>query len=143
MTAEVLFSETFPATAEAVRGQLTCLQARVGGRDVDADAGSDMLIVLGEVLNNIVEHATAGRDDGRISVTVRDDGARLSVETADDGRPLPPTLLTCGAGPLVDGSTDDLPEGGFGWFMIHSLARDMMYERREGLNLLSFSLAAG
>ena len=32
----------------------------------------------------------------------------------------------------------DLPEGGFGWFLIRSLTRDLTYLREDGYNMLCF-----
>ena len=37
---------------------------------------------------------------------------------------------------------DDLPEGGFGWHLIRSLARDLAYVRRQDLNTFSFRVDA-
>jgi serine/threonine-protein kinase RsbW len=36
--------------------------------------------------------------------------------------------------------TATLPEGGFGWFLIRTLSRDLDYRREGGRNLLSFRL---
>ena len=33
---------------------------------------------------------------------------------------------------------DALPEGGFGWYLIHSLTQDLDYQRDEEWNCLSF-----
>ena len=137
----ILFDAEFPATAADVRAQLVRVEAAFGADRCDADAASDMLIVLGEVLNNVVEHAGVV-GDGRVRVCVRHCGDRLAVEASDDGRPLPPSLLGAAPAPALDGAVDDLPEGGFGWFIIHSLVEDMTYERQDGRNRLSFSLAA-
>ncbi|KIT15670.1 ATP-binding protein [Jannaschia aquimarina] len=100
----------------------------------------DLMIVLGEALNNIVEHALALRTDGVIDLSIANVKDRVSVTIRDNGRPLPPGLLSGADAPSVDCEIDDLPEGGFGWFILHSLADDMVYERLEGVNELSFTL---
>ncbi|WP_280514091.1 hypothetical protein [Allosediminivita pacifica] len=33
-----------------------------------------------------------------------------------------------------------LPEGGFGWFLIHELARELAYRHDGGMNRLTFRL---
>jgi serine/threonine-protein kinase RsbW len=34
----------------------------------------------------------------------------------------------------------DLPEGGFGWYLIRSLTEELSYRRSNGINRLSFQL---
>ena len=151
MTAEtragrVLVAGRIPATADAVRAKLT----RVGDAARRAGLGdgrrSDLEIVLGEVLNNIVEHAFEGRRPGWIDCLVQSGGAEDDVhaEIRDDGMPLPPMLLLQDHGlPELGAAPEDLPEGGFGWFIVHALTDDMMYEREAGENRLTFSLGGG
>ncbi|MEM9795898.1 MAG: ATP-binding protein [Pseudomonadota bacterium] len=129
-------------TEPAVRHTLTRLQRETDALGLPTERWSEIVIVLGEVLNNIVEHALAGRKDGWIDVVITLRDGRLFAQTRDDGRPLPLALLTHGTLPDNSGPVEDLPEGGFGWFIIHSLAKDMTYERDDGLNRLSFNLAA-
>ncbi|WP_298429214.1 ATP-binding protein [uncultured Jannaschia sp.] len=100
---------------------------------------ADVELVVAEVLNNIVEHALAGREDAWIELAVTAEGGRVFVMTADDGCPLPSPLLAIAELPAQDPQTGDLPEGGFGWFIIHALTEDMTYERADGLNRLHFS----
>ncbi|MEM7488417.1 MAG: ATP-binding protein [Pseudomonadota bacterium] len=100
----------------------------------------DAVIVLGEVLNNIVEHACAGSAGTGIDITVDFGPTAIMIEATDDGRPLPPSCLTGASLPASDMAMDDLPEGGFGWFMIHEIAEDMAYERTDGRNHLTFSV---
>lgn len=35
----------------------------------------------------------------------------------------------------------DMPEGGFGWFIIKDLAKDIVYRRQNGENLLDLRIA--
>lgn len=136
-----LFAAEFPATAMEVRAQLVRVEAAFGSDRYDGDAVSDMLIVLAELLNNVVEHAGVS-GSGRIRIAVSQADDRLRVEASDDGGALPPSLLAGAPAPVFDAPVEDLPEGGFGWFIIHSLVDDMTYEREGGRNHLSFSLAA-
>ena len=136
---DVLFASRCTASDAAVGATLARLQGDDALGRLDPARVADLVIVLGEVLNNTVEHALAGRDDGWIDLVVRRAGGRLEVETRDDGRPLPPALLAGGTLPQTGASVEDMPEGGFGWFIIHSLVDDMTYEREAGVNHLSFS----
>ena len=49
---------------------------------------------------------------------------------------------TCGREKLVeDVPMQDMPEGGFGWFLIKDLAKDVTYHRVKAENHLSLRLA--
>ncbi|MDR0809318.1 MAG: ATP-binding protein [Gemmobacter sp.] len=93
-------------------------------------------IVLAEVLNNIVEHAYA-LVPGGVEVTIRLLERGLCCCIRDHGAPMPGLELP--PGQPVDCS-DELPEGGFGWFMIRSLARNLRYCRGGRWNELCFLL---
>lgn len=103
---------------------------------------SDAMIVLGEVLNNIVEHAYRGRTDGVIELSLAFDADGISIKTRDEGRPMPRAVFQGASLPDATDEVDDLPEGGFGLFLVHALAQDMTYERLNGANHLQFRLPA-
>ena len=136
---ETIFSAQFPASEPAVAEQIDLLLRTLRDTGLSEELQSNAMIVLGEVLNNIVEHALADRPQDRIFLEIAQAGAQLSVETVDYGRPLPPSLLEGSKLPQMPTELDYLPEGGFGWFIIHSLAKDMLYEREAGANRLSFA----
>ncbi|PWJ14494.1 ATP-binding protein [Jannaschia seohaensis] len=127
-------------TLEAVRSHLIAVEKAAAAGSIDESRRVDMLIVLGEVLNNIVEHALADARGGWIECRISVAGRGLSIETCDNGKPLPPDLLGGASLPDFGSDLSDVPEGGFGWFIVHSLTDDMTYERLDGLNRLSFSL---
>lgn len=130
-----------PATDAAVSALLARLGRTLAGLHIGEEMRADILLALGEILNNIVEHSVVGLPDAHIHLDLTRDIDRLLVETTDRGRPLPPALLSSASLPAMpdDGMDfDALPEGGFGWFIIHSLAQDMTYEREGGVNRLSF-----
>ena len=64
---------------------------------------------------------------------------QLRFHIKDKGLPMPGAEPPVGHPPYV-GSLDDLPEGGFGWFLIRTLSRDLEYRRVGELNLLSFGV---
>lgn len=101
-------------------------------------------LVLAEVLNNIAEHAYAA-GPGPVLLRVRPlpgTAGGLAVTTLDRGAPMPGLALPAGAAPALDAAPGDLPEGGFGWFLIRRLARGLDYRRRAGCNRLRFRLVA-
>lgn len=123
----------FPATALAVRAALRTLCDGVLRALTEADRGTAQ-IVLAEALNNVVEHAYAG-GGGRIALQVWIDPGCTRCVIADRGR-----AMVEGLPPGNAPNPADLPEGGFGWFLIRSLASDLRYSRIGGVNELSFRL---
>lgn len=94
--------------------------------------------VLAEVLNNVVEHAHAGREDGLVIVKCLRRDQNLHVEVLDNGIEMPSAALVPKDLAPVNETLDDLPEGGFGWFMIHHLTKDLKYQRQDGWNRICF-----
>lgn len=134
-----LYSARFEGTAAAVSHQLSRIRALPDLDTAINGRSDDMLIVLAEVLNNIVEHAFAKDGKGWIECQITQGDGRIMCITSDEGPPLPPSLLCKGSLPETASPVEDLPEGGFGWFIIHSLVDDMIYEREMGRNQLSFT----
>lgn len=130
-----------PARADAVAAILRDLPRLDPVRALAPDRLEDLTILLGEVLNNVVEHALAQRPDATWRLTLAPMRGALRVTVEDGGVPLPPSLPHGAPLPNMDVDSANLPEGGFGWFIIHALADDMMYERIQGRNRLTFSIA--
>ena len=124
----------------AVREGLRQLFAMAPLCHLSEDARGTSEIVLAEALNNIVEHAYA-EAEGSIEVTLRHHAPDLWCEIADNGLPMPHGTLPAGRPHPIDGF-DHLPEGGFGWFLIRTLAQDLEYRRIGDRNLLRFRLSA-
>jgi serine/threonine-protein kinase RsbW len=134
------FCLQFSGSPENVRFALIeiCAQLRTIG--VPDDAVGTAELVVGEVLNNIVEHAMADQPDGLIDVACTDgrDGQLFTI--IDDGIEMPGGKLPAGIPPEVDTELEDLPEGGWGWSLVHTLTRDIAYQRVEERNCVKFLL---
>ena len=129
-----------PADAMAVRHGLECLFAQEPLRCLSEDLRGTAEIVMAEALNNIVEHAYAAQTGAiEISVDLGDDGLQCTI--SDSGAPMPGHALPQGQAYALE-DMDDLPEGGFGWFLIRSLAQDLQYSRFRDQNFLRFRLPA-
>lgn len=101
---------------------------------------SSVELVLGEVLNNVVEHAYGPDASGRILMECTPRHGALHFCVHDCGRALPGLRLPDGRPPDVERPLDDLPEGGFGWFLVHSLVESLAYRRDPEGNVLEFSI---
>lgn len=129
------------AEGHEVRRALRKIRLSLAGRLPPDDAGS-LELALAEVLNNIVEHAYAGRTPGRVSVSLvrAPTGDALLCRVEDDGHPMPGMALPEGQMQPVADRVGDLAEGGWGWALIRALTSEIVYERQAGRNRLHFRL---
>lgn len=122
-----------------VRAALGRVRAAFAGRLGEQDAAK-LELALAEVLNNVVEHAYAGQR-GCIGLSVGLSRAALLCRVADRGAALPglvpPRIAPPGNRPDVVAT---LREGGWGWHLLHSLTRDIVYARTGSRNRLSFRI---
>jgi serine/threonine-protein kinase RsbW len=124
----------------AVRDGLQSLMSCALLAELTDESRGTAEIVLAEALNNVVEHAYC-RYPGKIEVVMRRHDPDLRFDITDSGLPMP------GAEPPLGHlrgvmEIDDLPEGGFGWFLIRSLSHSLTYRRIGERNLLSFCVTA-
>lgn len=105
------------------------------------ECGSAWELALAECLNNIVKHAYQGKADHVIDlwISVRQDS--LCVTLRDSGQPMPQATLPQSRRPDLECHRDALPEGGFGWFLIHALTSDLVYTRKAGMNWTGFKVS--
>ena len=138
------FAVTLAGTENAVRDglakALTCLAPLHLGPD---EAGT-VELVLAEVLNNVVEHALAGAPNpSAIEIRGSHSTAGLHLTVIDRGAPMPNGTTPVSKTQNLDVDMPDMPEGGFGWYMIHTLATDVRYVRIGASNHLSLDLPVG
>lgn len=129
----------FRSSPQSVRCALRSSLGGLSGLDLTGEEAATVELALAEVLNNVVEHACGSRPTGVIEVHLRNDERGLECTVRDDGAPMPDGRLPPGR---IDwGAT--VPEGGFGWYLIRALSRDLRYEREGGRNALRFRLPVG
>ena len=101
----------------------------------------------GEILSEVTDRF-AGADRGpdtrgyesNDELRFHCDGPDLTCELIDRGRGIPGGQLPAGALPDLDTPRAQLPEGGYGWFLIQALTRHLNYARIGGENHLTFSM---
>ncbi|MCM2562793.1 ATP-binding protein [Lutimaribacter sp. EGI FJ00015] len=130
----------FHASPLNVRDALRLLLGYLDPLDLPIDQVATIQIVLAEVLNNVTEHAYDS-DGGLICMQANVVEAGLSVTIRDRGAALPPKLI------LSEGSggfdPQALPEGGFGWHLIRSLASELAHCRQARWNELKIVFSLG
>lgn len=128
----------------AVRDALARVLNALGPLDLDAEESGTIEIVLAEVLNNIVEHAyPTPSQSGPIAIKCAHQTDGLNVQIIDRGDAMPQGKLPLGETAPLDVDLEVMPEGGFGWFMIHHLTKDVSYARIDGENRVNLRLAIG
>lgn len=134
-----IFHHSFPAEPLAVRTALRTALARFLRQLTQEEAGT-LELVLAEALNNIVEHSYSDAAIGTITLSLVRDLRGLSCSISDDGVELPSSCLQRITTEAARPTPVDLPEGGFGWYLIRDLVEDLGYHRADGRNLLAFRL---
>lgn len=135
------FQRQIRSRPEEVRDCLSEMRQALTGRALAEAAVGQCEIVFAEVLNNIVEHAYGEAPDGVIRIALRADAGSLLAELCDHGKAMPGDALPEGQFQSLDMPVQDLPEGGFGWFLIRSMTQDLTYRREGDRNLLQFAIA--
>ena len=92
-------------------------------------------IVLAEALNNIMEHGFKGKNAGSVEIHINLAGNSIQVCLTDDGMAfIPPEAVKSPLGDKDD--LANLPEGGFGWFLIRQITTSYDLHRVAGRNHL-------
>lgn len=124
---------------EAIHEALHGLRGTLRKEDHPAASSDTWEIVLGEAMNNIAEHAYADRQDGTIRLELwwHPDSLRLSLHDTGAAMQNGPPSRTG----MPDACT--LPEGGFGWPMIHALCTRIAYHAGTSGNRLDLTVPLG
>ncbi|MDA7966457.1 ATP-binding protein [Ruegeria sp.] len=115
---------------------IALLGTRLTELGVPTHRAGDIKIALAEAINNVVEHAYADIPPAAIRVKCCLCRDQLEVQILDTGNPMPGLQVPDGVPASVETTRQNLPEGGFGWFLIRQLTSEIRYERQEGRNLL-------
>lgn len=105
------------------------------GQGVDASTAEELELVMAEALNNVVEHAYGFRNSGEIRLSVVITDQHIVVNIIDKGARFdgPPAPFDHD---LANVSMFDLPEGGFGWNLIHTLTDAVDFDHLQNENRL-------
>jgi len=133
-----VFHRHFTSDPAVVAGVLASLGEAFQEFCLHEDVISSIEIVLSEVINNINEHAYRGAVDGPVELHAAIDGRDVLFRIVDSGIGMPGGKIPARMAADVTGPLAQLPEGGFGWCLIHDLAHDLSYFREKGENRFSF-----
>ncbi|CUK11602.1 Serine-protein kinase RsbW [Ruegeria denitrificans] len=128
---------SFAATESEASAGIAQLSQRLSAQGLPTHKAGDVKIALAEAINNVIEHAYADITPAKVKVRCRLHQNWLEILISDTGNPLPGFRVPDGIPASLGSTIDELPEGGFGWFLIHELTSDIRYERSNGCNRLS------
>lgn len=136
--AQPLFHRMLTAEPDLVREALAAVRARFQP-EVGPDAIGRLELVLAEIMNNVIKHGGGegglrGRPVIHLCIVSHDGG--LACALTDDGGELPAECLLPRRLPELAGG--ELPEGGFGWYLIQDLTQELCYYREDRRNFLAF-----
>lgn len=137
---EEALSLHFIADETAVRNMLSVIRNWLCTAAIASEVQGNIELVMAEALNNVVEHAYADLPRGPVQIDIWKYDAYLAITLCDAGQPMPGLKLPQTKLPNNDGPLCDLPEGGFGWFLIHQLTDKLTYQRLLGKNRICFQI---
>lgn len=147
-----MFHRVFRAKPSAVRETLIAIRSRFCSQ-ISEDTLGRLELVLAEVMNNVAKHAAGQESDGvdadgtgarlapliHLCIVQHDTG--LACAITDDGISVPDECLL--PRNLPQEGASDLPEGGFGWYLIQDLTQALCYYREQKRNFLAFCVPSG
>lgn len=126
----------------AVRAALEQLMKELVPLKLDIEEAGTIELVLAEALNNVVEHGyPETHEAGPIDIACQHHSDGLHFEICDAGLPMPDGKTPIGNSADLNVPMPDMPEGGFGWFLIKNLAKDVNYGRHGSKNHLQLRLS--
>jgi len=104
------------ATKQSVVAPSKCLYTKVEGPDIrlPLNHATSLALVINELVQNAVEHGFKDLDEGRIWVSIEDDGLVVCVTVVNDGEPLPQGFDPARTQSLGLRIVNDLVRGGLG-----------------------------
>ena len=129
-----------PLTADIGGLEIARLQARqfLENNAVDEHALAAVELVLEEAITNTLRYGYDGSGLREIEIDLQVDPDEVQVQIVDDAMPFDPLEVDA---QLLPDSLDDAQVGGLGLLMIRNTASRMSYERREGRNRFSLTIA--
>lgn len=127
----------------AAREALARLIKELEPLQLEVEESGTIELVLAEALNNIVEHAYPPDVPGEIQIGCEPHKDGLHFCVRDFGAMMPDGRMPIGQAHDLDVDIGEMPEGGFGWFMIQELAKDVAYKRQDDTNVLVLRIAVG
>ena len=112
------------------------LRAELAALGVERQTGAALVLAVGELCANSIEHAYEGRGGQPIDVSLQGFEDRLVIEVEDFGRPFD-------ASSYVEPDLDTVPDHGLGLHLVHRIADSVSVDvrRERGTRLRTYRAA--
>jgi anti-sigma regulatory factor (Ser/Thr protein kinase) len=101
---------------------------------LDEQPAMQLDLALDEAVTNVVLYAYPKGTEGEVTVAAKREGDTLEVVLTDSGTPFDPTAQE---DPDLTLSADERPIGGLGIFLVRQMMDTVLYERKDGKNILT------
>ncbi len=102
--------------------------------NVDKSIIGKVELCLAEALNNIIRHAYKNNPENLVNIKAEKSGNEIKIALIDYGIPRPPDIEPSLCFDPED--IENLPEGGFGLYLIENLMDENFYKTENGKNIL-------
>lgn len=130
----------FPGLDTYTRHALDAVKTKLSRAGVAKADRERTEIILAEAINNIIEHAYGAEAAGQIQVRMDVTHDNITLTLTDSGCPMPGKGLPKKQEADLNCARSDLPEGGFGWLLIHQLSDKVTYVRHGSDNITTILL---
>lgn len=139
----VVFRRNFTSDPRAVASVIAAVIEHLQDHRLPPGDIANIEIVLGEVINNINEHAYRGASDRPIELHAHPESGAIGFLLVDCGVEMPGGAIPGKVEPDLACDVAQIPESGFGWCLIRQVAHGLKYVRKNGENHLSFHVTIG
>lgn len=133
----ILLDSEFDSDFLSVRDAVISARDALTHRQIGCEHVTKIELAVAEALNNVVEHAYKETCNGMICMKVEQSGKSIIVSVMDHGLPFPSDKLSVNEPVHAGVALSDIPEGGFGWYFIRTIAENVNHRRsKDGINHL-------
>lgn len=131
-----MLNHSIKSNLSEVRDLTNILHGFCAKHKLNETLSSQLELILVEAVNNVIEHAYQNKQDLPIDTVFEASSTEITITIKDNGVVAPTAIYkTDTAMPDIN----ELPEGGWGIALIHSLADHIEHSRKDGKNILVIS----
>ena len=116
--------------------ELEAIPDKIDSLGLDSKTAMDLNLALEEAATNSVMYAYDAPEEGPVSISVSVKDGIATMVIKDNGKPFDPTLRE---DPDLDVPGEERPIGGLGIFLVKKLMDNVVYERKDGKNILTMT----
>jgi anti-sigma regulatory factor (Ser/Thr protein kinase) len=123
----------FPADTQKLPEVLDKLDTNLLAAGCPEDARTQLAVAVEEIFVNIANYAYPGKA-GAATINIKADAHKATICFADSGIAYDPLQKE---DPNIEQAAEDRPIGGLGIFLVKEMSDEVLYERRDDMNILT------